>query len=192
MNSAYFASTSQARLERKLNQLISEVRSGRRQGSVISSQTFDRNEHETWTQLRRELEDVGISSTVIQEKRDFLIAWFREAIAAGKLDEEETEPMQTSNTVPPALQTATAPDQASSGSSPSKLSTGKPPVRLSYLLDTLLPEKGLLNAAQKEDDEKFFYLVDRGADSKRVSELYRNQVLQMALEQVGATSSYHF
>lgn len=79
-----------------------------------------------------------------------------------------------------ALQTATAPDQASSGSSPSKLSTGKPPVRLSYLLDTLLPEEGLLNAAQKEDDEKFFYLVDRGADSKRVSELYRNQVLQMA------------
>ena len=48
------------RLESKLNILIAEVRAGKREGSVISTQTFDttaRNDQETWEALRRELED---------------------------------------------------------------------------------------------------------------------------------------
>ena len=38
--------------------------------------------------MRRELEDVGISPGVISEKRQFIIAWFQEAVAAGRLDED--------------------------------------------------------------------------------------------------------
>ena len=58
---------------------------------MISTQTFDttaRNEQETWEALRGELEDIGISSGVITEKRQFIIAWFQEAVAAGRLEED--------------------------------------------------------------------------------------------------------
>ena len=83
--------SSHIRLEKKLNLLIAEVRAGRREGSVISTQTFDttaRNDQETWEALRRELEDIGISPGVITEKRQFIIAWFQEAVAAGRLEED--------------------------------------------------------------------------------------------------------
>lgn len=84
-------SSSHARLESKLNLLIAEVRAGKREGSMISTQTFDttaRNDRETWEALRRELEDIGISPDIITEKRQFIIAWFQEAVAAGKLEED--------------------------------------------------------------------------------------------------------
>ena len=84
-------SSSHLRLESKLNILIAEVRAGKREGSVISTQTFDttaRNDRETWEALRRELEDIGISPGIITEKRQFIIDWFQEAVAAGKLEED--------------------------------------------------------------------------------------------------------
>lgn len=83
--------SSHARLEKKLNLLIAEVRTGKREGSVVSTKTFDtavQNDRETWDALRRELEDIGISPGVITEKRSFIIAWFQEAVGAGKLEED--------------------------------------------------------------------------------------------------------
>lgn len=71
--------------------LIAEVRAGKREGSVVSTRTFDtavQNDRETWDALRRELEDIGISPGVINEKRSFIVAWFQEAVAAGKLEED--------------------------------------------------------------------------------------------------------
>ena len=70
---------------------MAEVRSGKREGSVISTTTIGtvaRNDQKMWEELRRELEDVGISREVIVEKRPFIIGWFQEAVAAGKLEEE--------------------------------------------------------------------------------------------------------
>ena len=84
-------SSSHAKLENKLNLLIAEVRAGKREGSIISTKTFDasaQNDRETWDALRRELEDIGISPGVITEKRRFIIAWFQEAVAAGRLEED--------------------------------------------------------------------------------------------------------
>ncbi len=86
-----FHRSSNARLETKMNLLIAEIRAGKREGSVISTQTFDttaRNDQEIWEALRRELEDIGISPAVITEKRQFIITWFQEAVAAGKLEED--------------------------------------------------------------------------------------------------------
>ena len=74
-----------------MNILIAEVRAGKREGSVISTKTFDATaqiDQDTWEALRRDLEDVGISRDVITEKRHFIIAWFQEAVAAGKLEED--------------------------------------------------------------------------------------------------------
>ena len=83
--------SSHARLENKLNTLIAEVRAGKREGSVISTKTLEataQNGRDTWEALRRDLEDVGISRDVITEKRHIIIAWFQEAVAAGKLEED--------------------------------------------------------------------------------------------------------
>ncbi|KAL8733750.1 MAG: hypothetical protein Q9166_001944 [cf. Caloplaca sp. 2 TL-2023] len=83
--------SSHARLERKLDRLISEIRAGKREGSVISTEGFAvANEHdrETWEALRKDLEDIGISPQAIKEQRTFILDWFREALAAGKLEED--------------------------------------------------------------------------------------------------------
>ena len=74
-----------------MNILIAEVRAGKREGSVISTKTFDATAHidrDTWEALREDLEDVGISQEVITEKRQFIITWFQEAVAAGKFEED--------------------------------------------------------------------------------------------------------
>ena len=71
--------------------LISEVRAGKREGSIVSTRSFGtaaENNKEIWEALRRELEDVGISPELITEKRHFIVAWFQEAVAAGRLEEE--------------------------------------------------------------------------------------------------------
>ena len=86
-----FHSSSHEKLEKKLDMLISEVRAGKREGSVVSTRSFAtaaENENETWDALRRELEDIGISPEIITEKRHFIVAWFQEAVAAGRLEEE--------------------------------------------------------------------------------------------------------
>ena len=85
-----FRRSSNARLENKLDLLIAEIRSGEREGSVISTHTFDtatQNSREAWEALRRELEDIGISPEIINEKRQFIVTWFQEAVAMGKLEE---------------------------------------------------------------------------------------------------------
>ena len=69
---------------------MAEIRSGKREGSVVSTATFDtaaRNSRETWESLHRELEDIGISPSVIIEKRQYIVTWFQKAVAMGKLEE---------------------------------------------------------------------------------------------------------
>ncbi|CAD6572394.1 MAG: hypothetical protein ASARMPRED_005318 [Alectoria sarmentosa] len=88
---AFNNTSSHARLENKLNLLIAEVRAGKREGSVVSTKAFDtavQNDRETWEALGRELEDIGISASIITEKRPFIIAWFQEAVKAGRLEED--------------------------------------------------------------------------------------------------------
>lgn len=81
-------------MEDKLNLLIREIRAGKREGSVIWVQSVDsvaRNDRETWEALRSELEDIGISPAIIDEKREFIVEWFREAVSLGKLEEDPVD-----------------------------------------------------------------------------------------------------
>ena len=85
------ASFSHAKLQCKLDQLIFEVRSGKRDGSIVSARSIGsmaRNDREIWDALRRELVDIGISPAVITERRQFIITWFQEAVKAGRLEED--------------------------------------------------------------------------------------------------------
>ena len=72
--------------------LIAEVRAGKREGSVISTQGFEEaaeTDRSTWSALQRDLEDVGVSAEAIEDNKPMIINWFREAVAAGKLEEDE-------------------------------------------------------------------------------------------------------
>jgi hypothetical protein len=40
-----------------------------------------------WAELRRELEDVGISAVVVEERHDFIVDWLKNALADGLLEE---------------------------------------------------------------------------------------------------------
>lgn len=82
--------SSTRRLERKLDKLVAEIRAGKRQGSVISTQSLESlstDEKSLWRELRHEMEDVGISTAVIMDRKEFIIEWFKTAIAQGGLDE---------------------------------------------------------------------------------------------------------
>ena len=68
------------RLEQKLDRFMAEVRAGLRDGSVISSSSWAVEDQEIWRQLQRELEDIGIPTSVFQEKKEFIAAWFQRAI----------------------------------------------------------------------------------------------------------------
>ena len=68
MTNGLSSSSSPARLESKLDQLILEVRSGKREGSMVSTSTMDpvaQHDRQTWETLRRELEGIGIFPAII-------------------------------------------------------------------------------------------------------------------------------
>lgn len=73
---------------------MAEVRAGLRQGSVASSaqrpDTLERAD--SWNELSRELEDIGLSAAMVSEHQHYIKSWFTNAIGSGLLSESsETE-----------------------------------------------------------------------------------------------------
>lgn len=78
------------RVEKLLQQLIAEHQSGLRESSVISVDSIksaEEGDEEVWYQIRRELEDVGVSSEAIREHREFITNWIKGALIAGNFHE---------------------------------------------------------------------------------------------------------
>ena len=134
-----------------------------------------RNDQETWKALCRELEDVGISANVIREKKDFIIAWFAEAVAAGALEEDPSSESEDLNTEQVGLAT-NLPQNVALGKYRESLSLvaaqavpgpGVPEIptlpkekfglrrRIAYLLDRLNSDEGSLSL-------QLFYAVRAG------------------------------
>ncbi|KAI4124617.1 MAG: hypothetical protein LQ347_005677 [Umbilicaria vellea] len=83
-----YSSFSQARIEDKLNMLITKVGAGNRD-SRISTHTLDSlsaDDRETWRQLRKSLQDIGISSQAVKQHQRFIISWLEEALRVGALE----------------------------------------------------------------------------------------------------------
>ena len=82
-------SSSTARIEKKLTKFMAEVQAGLREGSVVTTddvaQTID--SPDVWAELRRELEDVGISAVVVEENHGYILSWMKEALAEDRLNE---------------------------------------------------------------------------------------------------------
>ena len=73
---------------------MKEHQAGLREESVISTSTVESAEdgdEAAWYQIGRELEDVGISASMIQENRAFIVAWMKNALDIGQLEEQAGE-----------------------------------------------------------------------------------------------------
>ena len=92
-------SGSLARIEKLLEQLALEHRSGLREASVISSDSIvsaEEGDQYVWSQIGRELEDVGITSSMVAKHREFIIEWMKRALLDGQFD--EANPAQCNTT----------------------------------------------------------------------------------------------
>ncbi|KAJ7254556.1 hypothetical protein C8J57DRAFT_1347216 [Mycena rebaudengoi] len=81
---------STTRIEKRLNKFFMELKAGLREGSVMSDSDVASTiqSPDVWAQVRRELEDVGISEIVVEERQDFIMNWVKNALADGLLEGE--------------------------------------------------------------------------------------------------------
>ncbi|KAJ3890783.1 hypothetical protein GG344DRAFT_48699 [Lentinula edodes] len=88
--------SSTTRIEKRLNKFIAEVRAGYREGSVVTTAdvTESIESPDVWHQLRRELEDVGISPAVMEENHQYISGWMKAALSQG-LDEVCSDDLST-------------------------------------------------------------------------------------------------
>lgn len=73
---------------------MQEFRDGKHEGSIVSSQTVDSlstDERQTWRDIRKELEEIGISVAAFDANLDFIVNWFKTAISTGALEEQVAE-----------------------------------------------------------------------------------------------------
>ena len=79
-----------ARVEKILQQLVLDHQLGRREGSVISTDSLvsaEEGDEDIWRQIARELDDVGITSDLIREHREYITDWIRMALETGEFKE---------------------------------------------------------------------------------------------------------
>lgn len=83
-------SSSTLRIEKRLNKFVCEVRAGYREGSIVTTPgvTDTIDSPDVWTQLQRELEDVGISPAMVEENHEYITQWIKAALADGLMDED--------------------------------------------------------------------------------------------------------
>lgn len=82
-----------ARIEKLLQQLLSEHQLGLRESSVTSVHSIksaEEGDEEVWYQIGRELEDVGISPEAIREHRDYITDWIKNELINGRFREADT------------------------------------------------------------------------------------------------------
>ncbi|KAK0710660.1 hypothetical protein B0H67DRAFT_491373 [Lasiosphaeris hirsuta] len=81
--------SSTARIEKKLTKFLAEVQAGLREGSVVATEDAATaiSTTDLWPELRRELEDVGISPPAAEENHAFILERIQKALEAGEMDE---------------------------------------------------------------------------------------------------------
>jgi hypothetical protein len=79
---------------------VREFREGKRQGSVISTQTMDSfstSNKEAWRTIRKELEDIGIIVAAFNANKEFIFEWFLSAIECGAFEEHAADDSPTAD-----------------------------------------------------------------------------------------------
>ncbi|KAG8526459.1 uncharacterized protein KY384_000052 [Bacidia gigantensis] len=89
-----FVATCQARVEQKLDKLLDEFRNGKREGSIVSNHTVDSltaDDQAVWREIRKNLEDIGVSVAAFNANRDFILNWFVSKVESGEFEERDDE-----------------------------------------------------------------------------------------------------
>lgn len=91
-------STCQIVVEKRLKKLARDFQDGKHEGSMISSVTVDsltQDDQETWREIRKEFENIGISVAAFEANKSFIMQWFESAISSGAFmegyDPEDTK-----------------------------------------------------------------------------------------------------
>jgi len=87
----------------KLDTFIDEVRTGKREGSVVTNHTtasLSADEKEAWRQLGKELESVGITPALFNQHRELIIERLLKAINDGDLAEDTGEELSDTTREP--------------------------------------------------------------------------------------------
>ncbi|CZR59520.1 uncharacterized protein PAC_09412 [Phialocephala subalpina] len=88
------SSGSMNQLVMELNHLVEEIEAGEIARSVVSSHVSSLSEsilmrdEDSWVQLRKELENSGLSLSILAEQREFICKWLMNAIESGRLPPE--------------------------------------------------------------------------------------------------------
>lgn len=91
----------------------------------MSIQTVDSiNTAETWKELRRELESVGLTTAAITENQEYIISWFQNAINKGLLEEQDPHANPFLNSFPSQSANSTLTDASTIWSQERKQSEG--------------------------------------------------------------------
>jgi len=83
-------STSQVAVQKKLLKYAKERRDGTREGSMItveSVESLSRGEKEMWRNIRKDLEDIGISVEAFNANKGFILRWLQEALQSDVMEE---------------------------------------------------------------------------------------------------------
>lgn len=84
-------SSSQEAVQAMLRKYIEEIRTGRREGSIISTDSIDSlspDEKEAWRGVRKELEDVGITPELFTRHSAWIKKTLSDASQSGSLQEQ--------------------------------------------------------------------------------------------------------
>jgi hypothetical protein len=80
---------------------LQDFQDGKCEGSAVTTQTVNSlstDEKETWRIIRKELEGIGITVAAFDANRDFIMGWFKTAIASGAFEEQTLEDTSSTQT----------------------------------------------------------------------------------------------
>jgi len=76
-------SSSQANTKRMLEAFLNEVRTGAENRSVISCDSFSKDERESWRTIRKELQSLGITPEIFSQHQDMIMSALKLALGDG-------------------------------------------------------------------------------------------------------------
>ena len=85
-----FIATSQVKVEEKLDEFVDEFRRKQRRGSIDSIASLDslsKNDRAIWRDIRKQLDNMGISIAAFNANREYIFDWFTQAIDSGAFDQ---------------------------------------------------------------------------------------------------------
>jgi ankyrin repeat protein len=153
----------QVEVKKKLDKFLQEFQDGKHEGSVITNQTVESlstDEKQTWHTIRKELEDIGITVAAFDANKDFIMNWFKVAIATGAFEEQTlggTDEPSTSVKTQHMQVTQKAPRKA-----PTR--RGCVPLVAALVAWVFRYDKELINAASQGQGAVVQRLLKKGAD----------------------------